>query len=94
MNADQSQGPAPVQQSKMVTEFEFKKIIQDLRDPQKFDQGVVKLDKFMKTNPQYDSMKNLQKESDFFAKKVLNSLDQHRNGGSWKSTSNSDSIGG
>lgn len=30
-------------QSRMYTEFEFKKILQDLRDPQKYDQGIQKL---------------------------------------------------
>ena len=67
----------------MVIEFEFKKIIQDLREPNKYDQGIQKLDKFQKQNPQYDYEGNLKKESEFFAKKVLNSLNQLRSGNSW-----------
>lgn len=78
----------------MMLEFEFKKIVQDLRDNNKFEQGIAKLEKFTKQYPQYDCNKTLQRESEEFAQRVMNGLRQYRNGNSMKSTSgNSDSIG-
>lgn len=90
-----SQGPEPVQGgSKMVVEYEFKKILQDLRDPTKYENGIARLDKFTKNNPHYDYKDKLDRESEQFSKKVISSLTQAKNGNSWKSTSNSDSLGG
>ena len=51
----------------MYIEFEIKKIIQELNDRQKYENAIQKLDKFSKTNPTYDFVKNLQKESNEFA---------------------------
>ena len=88
--AKQAQQPA---QSRMYIEFEIKKIIQDLKDPSKLEQAIPKLDKFSKQNPSYDFVKNLQKESEDFAKRIMTNLEQYRNGASWgnKST-NEDSM--
>lgn len=54
----------------------------------------MKLDKFVRQNPQHDYIKNLRKESDAFAQTVQVQLENFRNGNSWKSTNNSDSLGG
>jgi hypothetical protein len=78
----------------MVVEYEFKKILQDLRDPSKYDQGIIRLEKFSKNNPNYDYKEKLDKESLEFSKQVLNSLKESQKGNSWKSTNNSDSLGG
>jgi hypothetical protein len=88
------QPPAEPQGSKMVVEYEFKKILQDLRDPSKYDQGIVRLEKFSKNNPHYDYKDKLERESEQFSSKVLSSLNQAQKGLSWKSTNNSDSLGG
>lgn len=81
--------------SRMMTEFEFKKIVKELREMQSYDQGIQRLDKFIKSNPQYDYKTNLRKESDTFAQKVITSLNQFQmNGYSGLSTNNSDSLGG
>ena len=81
--------------SRMMTEFEFKKIVKELREIQSYDQGIQRLDKFIKSNPQYDYKTNLRKESDTFAQKVITSLNQFQmNGYSGLSTNNSDSLGG
>jgi hypothetical protein len=72
----------------------MKKIVQELKDPSKYEQGLQHLDKFVKSNPSFDYAATLQKESEFFAKKVVTSLNQLQNGNSYKSTTNSDSLGG
>ena len=50
MAAPDSDTKAPEQQqpaqSRMYIEFEIKKIIQDLKDPNKLEAGIQKLDKF------------------------------------------------
>ena len=51
------------------------------------------MDKFTRTNPNYDYKEKLDKEGDL-KQKVIASLQQAKNGNSWKSTNNSDSIGG
>ena len=38
----------------MVIEFEFKKILKDLRDMSKYNIGIQTLDKFKKKYPNYD----------------------------------------
>ena len=78
----------------MVVEYEFKKIVQDLRDPAKYDQGIQRLEKFTKNNPHYDYKDKLDRESEQFSQQVLSSLNQAQKGNSWKSTNNSDSLGG
>jgi hypothetical protein len=60
----------------MMTEFEFKKIVKELREVQSYDSGIQRLDKFIKSNPQYDYKTNLRKESDTFAQKVITALNQ------------------
>ncbi len=78
----------------MYIEFEIKKIVQDLKDPHKMDQGIEKLNKFTKQNPTYDYNKHLIKESAHFAQNVEKKLNAFRNGQSWKSTTgDSDSLG-
>lgn len=52
---------------KVVTEFEFKKIVKELRDMNLQESGIKNLDKFIKSNPSYDYKAGLKKESDFFA---------------------------
>ena len=45
---------------KRVVEYEFKMIITDyLRNPTHYDQGIVKLEKFIKNNPNYDYKEKL-----------------------------------
>ena len=78
----------------MMTEFEFKKIVKELRENHSYEQGIQRLDKFTKSNPQYDFKNNLRKESDQFAQKVVDSLYQFQMGYSGRSTNNSDSLGG
>ena len=51
----------------MVVEYEFKKIVQDLRDPSKYDQGILRLEKFTKNNPHYDYKDKLDRESEQFS---------------------------
>ena len=58
------QPPAEPQGSKMVVEYEFKKILQDLREPSKYDQGILRLEKFSKNNPHYDYKDKLERESE------------------------------
>ena len=77
-----------------MLEFEFKKILMELRDPQKYDNAIQRLAKFAQNYPQYNYQEKLDKEQDNFRDKVLNSLEQFKNGSSWKSTSNTDSLGG
>lgn len=77
----------------MYIDFELKRIVQDLKDPQKFENGIHKLDKFARQNPSIDYQKNLRKEGDAFAQNILAQLENFRNGNSWKSTNNSDSLG-
>ena len=60
----------------MVVEYEFKKIVQDLRDPTKYDQGIIRLEKFTKNNPHYDYKDKLDRESEQFSQQVLGSLNQ------------------
>ena len=55
----------------MMTEFEMKKIVQDLKDPNKFEIGIQRLDKFARQNPNYDIYKTLCKESEAFAKNII-----------------------
>ena len=54
----------------------------------------MKFDKFIKVNQGYDYTSVLQKEGEDFLQNVLHSVDQFRQGISWKSTNNSDSLGG
>lgn len=77
----------------MLIEFELKKIVQELKDPNKTEQALYKLDKFTKQNPQHDYMKVLRKEGDSFAQNTQVQLESVRNGNSYKSTNNSDSLG-
>jgi Rps23 Pro-64 3,4-dihydroxylase Tpa1-like proline 4-hydroxylase len=70
-------------QSKMYMEFEIKAILRDLKDNQKNELAIQKLDKFSKANPDYDFQPKLKEVSDEFAKKVLFQLEQFRNGKSW-----------
>lgn len=76
----------------MYIEFEIKKIIADLKDFSKLESAIQRLDKFSKTNPNYDFKPNLMKESEAFCKKTLQQLENFRNGSSLKST-NEDSLG-
>ena len=73
-------------QSRMYIEFEIKKIVQDLKDPSRMEQGIEKLNKFTKQNPTYDYQKHLLKESESFAQTVNGNLTAHRSGKSWQST--------
>ena len=75
----------------MYIEFEIKKIISDLKDPSKIEAAISKLDKFSKANPTYNFKLNLTKESEEFANRIMNHLEQLRNGNSYKST-NDDSL--
>lgn len=78
----------------MYIEFEIKKIVQDLKDVHKMDQGIEKLNKFTKQNPTYDYSKHLIRESAHFAETVERKLNAFRNGQSWKSTTgDSDGLG-
>ena len=92
---DFNRDQAEPQQSQMVVEFEFKKILADLRDPSKYDLGVVKLEKFMRKYPKYETIPSLKKESNFFAQKVVSSLNKYVNGNSGLSTNvaSNDSYG-
>ena len=80
-----------------MLEFEFKKIVQDLRDGNKFEQGIMKLEKFTRAYPTYDCNKTLAKESEEFAQRVMNALRQFGNGASGTTMNstggNSDSLG-
>lgn len=77
-----------------MLEFEFKKILMELRDPTKYDNAIQRLAKFAQNYPQYNYTEKLDKEQPVFKEKVLNSLEQYKNGSSWKSTNNTDSLGG
>lgn len=64
----------------MYTEFEMKKIVQDLKEGTRYTNAIQRLDKFIKSNPGYDWKKSLAKEGLQFTSKVNSDLDKFRKG--------------
>lgn len=68
------------QQGKMYTEFEMKKIVQDLKEGKNYTHQIQRLDKFINANPNYDWKKSLVKEGLQFTQRVSSDLDKFRKG--------------
>lgn len=78
----------------MYTEFEMKKIIQDLKDGTRYTNAIQRLDKFIKNNPNYDWKKTIVKEGVQFGQKVIADLDKFRKGHLEMSHNNLSGISG
>lgn len=78
----------------MYTEFEMKKIVQDLKEGTRYTNAIQRLDKFIKTNPTYDWKKSLAKEGLQFTSKVNQDLEKFRKGSLEMSQHNYSGISG
>ena len=64
----------------MYTDFEMKKIIQDLKDGNNYSHAIQRLDKFIANNQNYNWKNSLVKEGLQFTQKVSSDLDKFRRG--------------
>lgn len=64
----------------MYTEFEMKKIVQDLKEGTRYTNAIQRLQKFIQNNPTYDWKKSLVKEGLQFTQKVSSDLEKFKKG--------------
>ena len=78
----------------MYTEFEMKKIVQDLKEGKNYSHSIQRLDKFINANPNYDWKKSLVKEGLQFTQRVSSDLDKFRRGQLELSQNNTSHLSG
>lgn len=86
--------PSTGGQSRIYVETEIKRIIQDLKDPSRRENGLARLEKFEEANPGYDYQRNLSKEGVEFCQGVMLDLNRFKRGISHNSTNPSSGLAG